>query len=105
MSARSAYRLRLLSVLGSLLGAATAPSGEAKAAIDQTEIGAIRVSEKLADIREATTIVLEGLSQNDSAKGLKNIDDMLTAQWFNWGNWRNWANWLNWANWGSWLNG
>jgi hypothetical protein len=105
MSARSAYRLRLVSVLGSLLGAAAAPPGEAKAAIDRTEIGAILVSEKLADIREATTIVLEGLRQGDPGKGLATIDDLLMAQWFNWGNWRNWANWLNWANWGSWLNG
>lgn len=104
MSSRSTYRLRLLSVLGAVLGAPASPPG-ADAAIDRAQVEQLSVSEKLADIREATTVALERLRENGGGGDLKAIDDMLTAQWFNWGNWRNWANWANWQNWGNWYNG
>jgi len=104
MSSKSAYRQRLAGVLAAVLGL-PALAGPAAAAIDRAQVERLSVSEKLVQIREATSAALEEMRNDPADKDLNKLDEMLTAQWFNWGNWRNWANWANWANWGNyWYN-
>jgi hypothetical protein len=102
MSSKSAYRDRIMAMVGAVLGLATAPPS-AIAAIDRAQIETLKVSEKLAEIRAATTIVFER-ARKDLGSDPGAIEKKLMAQWYNWGNWRNWANWTNWASWASYWN-
>jgi hypothetical protein len=103
MSSRTAYRQRVLGVLAAVLGLAALPPA-ATAAIDKEQIQTLSVSEKLAEIRAATTIAYQMVRESPGGEGAAAIEEKLMAQWYNWGNWRNWTNWANWANWASYWN-
>jgi hypothetical protein len=103
MPSRTLYRLRVLSILGAAFGPSTSPE-PASAAIGRAQVEQLSVSEKLAQIRQATSAALEQARESGVGEDHKKLDEIFTAQWFNWGNWRNWANWANWANWLNWFN-
>jgi hypothetical protein len=99
VTSRNAYRLGVLTVLSATLGLVV-PEQRAAAAIDKAQVQALSVSEKLAAIREAT-------SMHESHTGLspRGEGDIFSVQFVNWANYfRNWANWTNWANWLNWAN-
>jgi hypothetical protein len=68
MSNRSAYRHRVARVFAAVLGLAVLPQARAAAAIDKADLERLSVSEKLAAIREATTIASSGRGRNRAAR-------------------------------------
>jgi hypothetical protein len=99
----------------SLLLGSTAPSAasENSAAAPPSALGAERVSERLAAIREAVSAVAEApdAAASPDAGNLRlawgnwwrNGGWGWGRPWGGWG-WPNWNNWHNWNNWRNWWN-
>jgi hypothetical protein len=92
-------RLTPLSAVGmsvALGAAAPAAASEPPAAAEPSVTGNERVSERLAAIRDAVSIIAE-----DEAVAAKSAGRLAWGNWgggWGWPNWRNWPNWHNWGN-------